>query len=288
MIKAIVTDVDGVIVGKQVGNFPLPNDRVIQALKQIHARGIPIVLCTAKFSFAVREIIKRAELRGPHITDGGALIINPLNNEIIKSYFLDQQLATQLVEACLEKNIYLECVGIDDYLLQKNQMNNFTEKRIAILQKEHIAVTSLLEQLKTFRVLKILAFAKDKKEKLVTEEVLQPFLKNINFLWSTHPTIFPVEGAVITVKGVSKKDATLEVLKHLGISPEDTLGIGDTLGDWNFMQSCGYVGVTGGESNKLIAYAHSKGPGKYFLANDADHDGFLKIASLTGLLPLND
>lgn len=288
MIKAIVTDVDGVIVGKKVGNFPLPNDKVIQTLKKIHAGGIPVVLCTAKFSYAVSEIIKSAELRGPHITDGGALIVNPLDNEIIKSYFLDKHLATQLVEACLEKNIYLECVGIDDYLLQKNQINNFTEKRIAILQKEHIAVTSLLEQLKTFRVIKILAFATDKKEKLVTEEILQPFLKNINFLWSTHPVISPVEAAVITVKGVSKKDATLEVLKHLGISPEDTLGIGDTLGDWNFMQACGYAGVTGDESSQLIEHAISKGPGKYFLANDADHDGFLKIASLTGLLPLID
>ena len=51
MIKAIITDIDGVIVGKKHGvNFPLPNDDVIQKLKNLHKTGFPIVLCTAKLS----------------------------------------------------------------------------------------------------------------------------------------------------------------------------------------------------------------------------------------------
>lgn len=50
MIKAIIADVDGVIVGNRRGvNFPLPNKVVMQKLKDLHKKGIPIVLCTEPF-----------------------------------------------------------------------------------------------------------------------------------------------------------------------------------------------------------------------------------------------
>lgn len=47
MIKAIITDIDGIIVGKKQGvNFPLPNELVIQKLKELHNNGLAIILCS--------------------------------------------------------------------------------------------------------------------------------------------------------------------------------------------------------------------------------------------------
>lgn len=81
MIKAIITDVDGVIVGDKKGvNFPLPNERVIERLKAIKKSGIPVILCTGKPTYATEDIIRKAELDNPHITDAGAFIYNPLQN----------------------------------------------------------------------------------------------------------------------------------------------------------------------------------------------------------------
>ena len=102
MIKAIICDVDGVIVGKKHGvNFPLPNDLVIQRLKALHTKGIPVVFCTGKFQHGIFELVRKANLRNPHITDGGALIINPLDNKIVKEHNLTQNLVQKIESALL-------------------------------------------------------------------------------------------------------------------------------------------------------------------------------------------
>ncbi len=52
MVKLIITDVDGVIVGHKVGvNFPYPSQKVIEALKEVKL-SIPVVLCTGKYLVA--------------------------------------------------------------------------------------------------------------------------------------------------------------------------------------------------------------------------------------------
>src|SRR5258708_2592085 len=100
MIKAIIADVDGVLVGKRSGiNFPLPSDQVIQKLSEVHAGETPVVLCTAKFNYAVRGIIKKANLSGPHITDGGALILDPISGTVMRKYVLEPRLARDIVKA---------------------------------------------------------------------------------------------------------------------------------------------------------------------------------------------
>jgi len=76
MIKAIITDVDGVIVGDKTGvNFPLPNATIIRKLKELKKSGIPIILCTGKPSYTINDIIIKAELDNPHISDAGFIDI---------------------------------------------------------------------------------------------------------------------------------------------------------------------------------------------------------------------
>src|SRR5260221_3580759 len=134
MIKAIVTDVDGVIVGDKHGvNFPLPNSVISEKLKALHKHGMPIILCTAKFNYSIKDIIQQADLRNPHITDAGALIIDPLNDKIIKKAVFDKALARSIVEKLISNGFYTEVYGIEAYYLQKDHVSEFTEKRIKIL-----------------------------------------------------------------------------------------------------------------------------------------------------------
>src|SRR5579872_3219443 len=278
MIKAIITDVDGVFVGKKQGiNFPLPNHNVITMLHTLQKKGIPVVICTAKFNYAVKEIILRADLRNPHITDGGAFIIDPLHNAIIKKYVFEKNLAHELVGKCLAEKIYTEVYGATEYFLQKDHISEFTEKRIQILQKTHIAVDSLIDHLAKIEVIKIINFAHTPQEKEKIENLLSPYKDKIHYVWSHHPKTFPSENTVVTVKGVSKKTASLEVLKQLNVTPDETLGVGDTMGDWNFMSLCKYVGVVGDTSNELKRSAMEKGEGNYFFGSSVDEDGFLQI-----------
>lgn len=160
MIKAIIADVDGVIVGKKPGvNFPLPNEKVIKKLKELHKNGLPIVLCTAKYHPGIIDLIKLADLHGPHITSGGALVIDPLDNKIVKTHSLDNNLAQQIVTSCIKNNIYIECYGTETYFVEKKQAFELTKKHAVINEVEPKIVSSLEKELMTTDLVKIEAFA---------------------------------------------------------------------------------------------------------------------------------
>ena len=278
MIKAIVTDVDGVIVGKKDGvNFPLPSEQVTQKLMELQKSGIPVILNTAKFNKAVLDIIKKADLQNPHVTDGGALIIDPLNEKILKKYVLPKALAEEIIMLCFRNRFHTEFYSVGEGFLHRSQADAFYKKRVEILQQELLLVDSVVHTAAGVDVIKIMPFYHRPEERAIIEKMLQPFMDKIHVIFSHHPSTYPTENAVITLKGVSKKDATLEVLRYLHISPDETLGIGDTLGDWNFMSVCGYVGIAGSHNQEFIENAMSKGEGNYFIGKDADADGFLEI-----------
>src|SRR3989344_1298561 len=85
MIKAVVLDIDGVVVGTKKGiNFPNPAPRVSQALRKVHDSGVPVVFITAKTSFAASENIKYVGIDNPHIADSGAVLFNPIREKILE------------------------------------------------------------------------------------------------------------------------------------------------------------------------------------------------------------
>ena len=277
MIKAIITDVDGVIVGKKKGvNYPLPNNIIIKRLSELHNKGIPVVLCTAKFGHAIYEIIRQADLRNPHITEGGAVIIDLLSNKIISTHSFEKQLIKNITSHLLKDDIYTECYGVKDYYIQMSQKNSFTDKRTEFLQRAPKAVSSLVDELSDIDVVKVVTFFEQDKVGSLAKSLEDNFGDNIHIILSPHPEFLPYTPAVITIKGVSKKSASLEVLKSLGISPDEALGVGDNPADWIFMSICKYV-ATAGENPELKSYAKKKGEGNYFFGPAADENGFLDI-----------
>ena len=108
-IKGIILDIDGVIIGEKVGfNSPSPHPIVISALKKIKSKGIFISLCTAKPHFAIKDIIESANLDNLHITDGGGVIIDPINNIILKLNIIDSSSAIKVLDTYLKNNVYTE------------------------------------------------------------------------------------------------------------------------------------------------------------------------------------
>ncbi len=141
MIKALILDIDGVLVGEKIGyNSPDPHPEVMTALKDIRQKGIPITLCTAKPHYAIDSIINQAQLSNPHITDGGAVIINPVNGEIISKHIIPAQLAYEVVKTYLVSGVYTEFYTLDGYFAQNDKIGDITEKHAHILKRSPILV----------------------------------------------------------------------------------------------------------------------------------------------------
>lgn len=142
--------------------------------------------------------------------------------------------------------------------------------------QEPTAVSSLAEVIENEEVIKLVLFVPTEADKALLNSFLQDLEKEVSYIWTMHPTLLPAQAAIVTAHGVSKRHGAEEIMDQLGISFEEVLGIGDTLGDWKFMQLCGYVAVVGDESAELKEKAKTKGEGKYFFAPSVEENGILK------------
>jgi HAD superfamily hydrolase (TIGR01484 family) len=284
MVKGIILDVDGVLVGEKIGyNSPYPHPDVLARLKAIKAKGILISLCTAKPYYAVQPIIEGASLRNLHITEGGAVIIDSIDDVILKTHLIDKTLAKQAVQIYLDAGVYVEAYALNEYLVDKSQVSGLTETHAHILQTEPRVVDSLPEAIDDLEICKVMPVAKNQADKPRLIELFEPFKDKLTLSWGVHRIALPHQFGIITAKGISKQQATLEVARYNRIKPEELLGIGDSTSDWQFMEQCGYAATLANGSDQLKQLVVTKKDRSY-IGGSVDSNGVLSIFDYFGLL----
>ncbi|MDP1722451.1 MAG: HAD family hydrolase [Candidatus Gottesmanbacteria bacterium] len=278
MIRGIILDVDGVIVGSKRGiNNPMPHPDVIAALKHLRERGIPVSLCTGKGTFAIREIVEAAHLNNLHIGDGGAVVMDFFNNEVVEKHCVEKEAAKNILTILLSRGTYVEIYTVDGYHIAKNLVSDITTKHTEILGREPILTDSLFDIVATKDVVKIMPVAKNEKDKQDIIACLEKFGNSISLQWGLHPTALPFLFGLITAPGISKKSAAMTIAKHTGIPLEQTLGVGDGLTDWNFIRVCGFAGAMGNASEDLKKLVAARPEGTYYIGPGVDDNGVLDI-----------
>ncbi|MFQ5492983.1 MAG: HAD family hydrolase [Candidatus Dojkabacteria bacterium] len=282
MIKAVILDVDGVIVGGKPGvNFPYPSDKVITALKKLNASGVPVALMTSKSHFGTMKIIEDAELGSSiHITDGGSVIIDWSNGTIDAHRTIDKAVVGKALQKLLGETIYTEVYTTQAWHVQSNLDGEMHKVHAEILQKQPEVVRDLKSFVEELPVTKIIASPSPEHEALQKEmiEILDPELK---VSWSSHPAFGQRKLAIITPKAVSKRSGAERISEHLSIELNDFLGVGDNLSDWQFMEFCGYTATVANGSDELKKLV---GEANGFLGPSVDDNGILDIFEHFNLL----
>lgn len=284
MIKGIILDVDGVIVGSKRGiNNPMPHHEVIAALKHLREQGIPVSLCTGKGTFAIKEIVETAHLNNFHIGDGGAVVMDFLNTVVIEKHCVGRAIAKKILAVLLSRGTYVELYTVDGYFIAKDAVSEITTKHTEILGRKPALVDSLSDVVATMDVVKIMPVAKDEKHKQEIIDALAPYGNTISFQWGLHPTALPYRFGIVTAPGISKKSAALIIARHTGIPLAQTLGVGDGLTDWNFLEVCGFAGAMGNASEDLKKLVAGRPKGTYYIGPGVDDNGVLDIFLKFGL-----
>ena len=251
-IKGIILDVDGVIVGEKIGfNSPNPHDDVINKLKQLRNEGISISLCTAKPHFSIGEIIKNAGLDNYHIADGGSVIINPINNTIVKKHILDKGIVKKILEVYIRNNVYTEIYTVDNYFIQKSQECDITPKHRHILQENPVLLDDIVEESVKYDITKIMPIALDEGDQVRVAKMFEEMNTGVTLSWGIHPVANPLKFGIITAPGISKKQGAIEISKNMNIPLENILAVGDSTSDWQFIELCGYGAAMANASDKL-------------------------------------
>lgn len=277
-VKGIILDVDGVIVGEKIGfNSPNPHINVINKLKELRSKGIPISLCTAKPHFSIGSIINDAGLDNYHITDGGGVIINPITKSIVKKHIIDKELAKIVLKMCIDNNIYTEFYTVDNYYIQENQENEITPKHVHILQAQPIKLSNIINESAEYEITKIMPIALDEDDKQRVENLYKELNIDLTLSWGIHPVANPLKFGIITAPGISKKQGAIEISKNMNVPLENILAVGDSTSDWQFIELCGYGGAMGNASAELKRLVYTKGEGHYNIGNSVDENGIIEI-----------
>jgi len=271
-------DIDGVIVGEKAGyNLPDPHEDVINKLKAIHGGGIPIVLCTAKPHFAITSIIEKAGLNNFHITDGGGVIIDPIDHLIVEEHIIDRNEAERLIKICVDNDVYTEMYTVDNYTIQESQDCYITDQHARILQSKPRMVKSLASESLNSEITKLFLMASNEADKPRVERLFKEAGTELTLSWTLHPAALPSQIGVVTAKDISKKQAAISVAKALNIPFENMLGVGDNTSDWQFIELCKYAGVMENGSNELKELAKQKGQGNFIIGGHVDENGIIEI-----------
>ena len=271
MIKWIILDIDGVIIGSKRGvNSPTPHPDVALALRTVRSEWVFISLCTAKPHFAIRDTIELAGLENLHITDGGWVIIDPLGNYVHKTFEIETNLTKQVIGELVSAGIYTEWYTIEDYFIHSEQKSDITEDHYKVLQSYPQMVDSLGQSWIT----KIMPIARNNHEQEMIRQIFQLYSEDLVLSWWVHPVILPLQFGIITTKWISKWYAADEIAKREWVDRGELLAVGDSTSDWQFIQHCGYKVAMWNASNELqnlVAWAW------WYIAPSVDENGVIEM-----------
>ena len=279
MIRGLILDIDGVLVGEKIGfNSPFPHPDVLEKIRKIHDSGIFVTLCTGKPHYAIGQIIADCKLNNPHITDGGAIIIDPIQQTIVKKHVMNPSLVTNLIRTYIQANIYIEIYTTTGYIIQKNQFReNLTPVHSHILQTPPHIVESLELESQKHEVIKVMPVAKNEIEKQHVLDLFKPFTTHAIMSMGTHPIANPHQFGLITSIGVSKGQSAIDAMGALGLSMSDCLGVGDSTSDWQFMELTGSAATLGNGTTQLKNLVSSKQDKGFVTDTTVDENGILTI-----------
>lgn len=277
-IKGIILDVDGVIIGEKIGfNSPNPHIDVINKLREIRNKGISISLCTAKPHFSIGKIIKDAELNNYHIADGGNVIINPIDNTIVKKHIMYKNKVKDILEMYIANNVYTEFYTVDNYFIQESQQCDITPKHIHILQENPVILNDIANESIKYDVTKIMPIAVDEKDQNRVTELFEKMNTGLTLSWGIHPVANPLKFGIITAPGISKKQGAIEIANNMRVPLENILAVGDSTSDWQFIELCGYGAAMGNASQRLKELVKTKEEGHFYIGGDVDENGIIEI-----------
>ncbi len=274
MIKAIILDVDGVILGHQDGvNFPLPSHPIQSALQNLSKSDLPISLCSAKATFALEPIAVACHLKSHHIADAGATLINIMTGEKI-SFSIPQETCARLSKDLLALKVYTEWYSCNDKYFTLPDGNKVIREARTVLFNNREALLSIPP--KSEEIIKIIVLPESPYQRDEVTKIMNKY-PELSLTWGFNPSKIPADSGYISIKSATKRTGVERLAKLNGVPLSDTLAVGDSTSDWTFMELCGYCSTLSNGTTELKELVNSRAERGFTSEKGIDNDGLLDI-----------
>jgi Cof subfamily protein (haloacid dehalogenase superfamily) len=246
-VRLLVVDIDGTIAGpsNQV------SDRVLQALKAVQAKGIPVALATGRMYQSALRFHQTVGSTLPLIAYQGAWIQDPRSAQPLAHTPLPAHLAAELLDYFAQPALQPQ-VSIHLYLDDQLYVQDLLPETKAYTDRAGIPAT-YVENLKSLLArspTKLLAMSQNTDliataladlKMRYSGDRLYLTTSVAEFLEATHPT-------------VNKGNAVKTLAASLGLQPEQVMAIGDNCNDLEMLQAVGW-GVAMGDAPAMVKAA---------------------------------
>lgn len=250
MYKLIAIDLDDTLLNNQweIG------EKDKKALLQAKEAGVMVVLATGRMYRAALKYAKELSLKTPMIVYQGALVINYLNQEIIKQYSLPLDKAIEVIEEVAPYGYHINLYEGDELIIAKQTKESLRYEEMSGCKARVVGNLKAYLKKEQIAPIKILVATKEEELDLIIPSLKEKFGSSLHiakskpyFLEFSHPL-------------ANKGHALAELALQYGIKPEEIIAIGDGYNDIEMISFAG-LGVAMGngclEVKKIADYITS-------------------------------
>jgi len=262
LYKFLVVDIDGTLIGKN-GTISA-EDR--DALARACALGIQVSLSTGRVPQASLRIINQLSLDGCHIFFDGALVTNPKNGEEVYVQPISKVVLKQAVEFAHLHEINIEFYSTTHYFAERETWATDIRRQFFGIEPTIVDFNNLWEQ---ERIIKGTMTISSPEERAKADRFCHQFkgtLDRLSFSWTATPAYPDVDFINVVAPGVSKGKALEALARHLGISMNEIMAIGDGANDISLLSSVGLAIAMDNAPDEVKAVAD-------YITLDVDRNG---------------
>ncbi len=227
--RLIVSDMDDTLLNEQ----GLLSEETIRAITHARERGAGIVLASGRMPRSMGLFVRQLSLTLPMICYNGAMLFDPLREEIIHSFPVEKALAMELIEFCEARSLYIQAYEGDCFLTPADD---------AIARAYRASLNNLPRMYVTGKPLSRCDIKPQPKLLLIdqpkrVQELLPIFQKQ--FDGRLICTISRPQYIEFISPQAGKERALAELCRRLSIAPEDVIAFGDGLNDAGMLRFAG-------------------------------------------------
>lgn len=239
MIKLVASDLDGTLLTPE----KTLSWRTIQAVDKIRQKGIFFTFCTGRMYHSARRYVQQLGLTTPVIAYNGAMILDPVSEQVLFHRPLEDDVATEILQMAQELKFYSQ-IYIDDTLYCReftSESEGYAKNTGTFATETNCELWKCLGDKKTTKIIVMMP-----KERAAA--LLEPMRKR--FAGRAEVTISEPEYMEFLHPTVNKGAALERLANELSIAREEILAFGDSYNDLPLLN---YAGMGVAVENACLA-----------------------------------
>lgn len=254
MTKALFLDIDGTLVSFNTHQVPAST---IEALTKAKAKGVRIFIATGRSILIINNLTELQERRliDGYVTLNGSYCT--IGQQVVYKGAIRQEDVKSMLDFCTSHQAPCIVVGEHD-LCVCNHTQLVTELFHEFLKVDYLPERTVEEALQMGDIFQLTPFITESEEKEIMAKL--PLCESGRW----YPAFTDV-----TARGNNKQKGIDEIIRPLGILPEETMAFGDGGNDISMLRHAGIGIAMGNAKDDVKAVAD-------YITDSVDDDGILK------------